>query len=900
MGKFQFSDNNSIDLYLIKDDLLNRLITSKKKIIWIWGESGSGKSVLASLAFTRLKEQEKLWLDIDENDTGIEFFLQRLNEQLVRFTDQTLTQTSTPKDQYQQLVQSIKRPVHIFLDNAQWIDAFLPAFCNWTADLTSNPIKLFVVSQNGLTGDYLSLFNKDEIEEVPPALLHFTFTESITLYKQHGQAIDNELIQIHKEYNGLPIAISSSLLASKDNKLSVTASAFLRAARWEEEAGNTLPALALYVKAKNFDHFAKLFLGNARHWFASGQREKIGDVLKLVSVKEKNQYPWCWVWESLLELPTQPDLARKQAEHAFQLFKKTDDMQGMYLSISHAVLTYLVKLSTFNSIRSLLQELSQFDSDENYQALDSHAKASVSYVIYFCMFVVMPENKAVQKWEERTLSALMSETEIVPRLKMQVLVQKAYLYRGDNYKIHPLETLVAIGNDTPVQPYDIMNYNMAKIQEGWCLGRFDEIKKLYQQSKELTAANNMQANIAHTSLQVVISLLLNHEYDEAKKEIYTLLDAIPREMTALLHHLYALEAWRQSLLKEHTQAMSTAKQCTTISNESGCIAYIGFSYVVETYAYTLAGEFEQARNKLFELEQQPHLELYHIFDFHKAMLNSYLAFEAKEPTAATEQAIKAIEFAAKKNLFYFIWSVPEVVSLNVSLALEANCQLDFCHKIIEMRALPVPAHAKSENSWHWPIRVKTLGGFHTNIEALNKSGKSRRIQLLIMYLAIVYGETGVPLDIVYDTLWPDEDAPSARHKLDNTLYRLRQSLGKHNLAIINNNLRLDTRGIWVDVFYLLNLIKQCKKALQTGSNLKLINSNILKIINLYQGEFLDGVLESSHEIANFRVYICNQVSSVLKTTYRCLDEIENKATLEAIQSHLIFIEKSLEVEEIRV
>jgi hypothetical protein len=134
----------------------------------------------------------------------------------------------------------------------------------------------------------------------------------------------------------------------------------------------------------------------------------------------------------------------------------------------------------------------------------------------------------------------------------------------------------------------------------------------------------MQANIGHTSLQVVIALLLNGELVAAKKEIYQLLDFIPRKMTALLHHLYVLEVWRQSLLKEHALAMNTARQCSEISRESGCIAYIGFAYLVEAYTLALAGEWEQATNKLDELNKQKHLQGYEIFGFHENLLNAYI------------------------------------------------------------------------------------------------------------------------------------------------------------------------------------------------------------------------------------------------------------------------------------
>ncbi len=879
MSRYAFNPSTPLNFYLIKDKLLKQLGTSEKKIVWIWGESGIGKSLFASVFYDDQPDQ-KIWLDMKEDKSNFDELLQKINQHI------------------RQDVRLHSKPLWIFIDDAQKTADLIAEFCTSVIEHCSDQIRLCVISRNAPGKNQLPLIKADQIEELPPALLRFTLNETIAFCEQQGKPINDELIQIHQQYDGLPLAIASNLLAAKDSHALLPEAVFLRSAQWEEAAGNTLSALALYVKAKRLDQFSKLFLCNARHWFASGQREKIGDVLSLITDKEKDAYPWCWVWESLLELPTNPDLARRLAEHAFKLFKQNNDINGMYLSISQAVLTYLVKLSDFNDIRRLLHELSKFDTDVNYTALDNHAKASVSYVIYFCMFLVMPENKRLARWEERTLSVLVSETEIVPRLKMQVLVQKAYLYRGDNYKIHPLETLIEVGNDTPVQPYDIINFNLAKIQENWCLGKFEEIKEIYQESREVTIANNMQANIAHTSLQVVIALLLNNELEEARTEIYQLLDSIPRRMSALLHHLYALEAWRQTLLKEHALAINTARQCTTISHESGCTAYIGFSYIVEAYTFALAGEFEQAYEKLDQLKQQKHYGHYEIFDFHADLLNAYLAFAAGDESLATEYATQALSFATRKHLFYFIWSVPQALSLSVSLSLKAGHQTDFCNKLIETLNLSPPQHARSENCWYWPVTIKTLGGLHTNIEALNKPGKSRRIQLLIIYLAIVYGETGVPLDILYDTLWPDEDPSSARPKLDNALYRLRQVLGKQSLSIVNTHVKLANSGIWVDVIYLQDLIRQCRKALQNGADPEYTQAKILEIIALYRGEFLEGMIAPNHEIASFRVKLFNQVSSLLKSAYHQLENRpEAQHTLDNIRNHLIFIENLVEADQ---
>ena len=204
----------------------------------------------------------------------------------------------------------------------------------------------------------------------------------------------------------------------------------------------------------------------------------------------------------------------------------------------------------------------------------------------------------------------------------------------------------------------------------------------------------------------------------------------------------------------------------------------------------------------------------------------------------------------------------------------------------------------SSDLWCWPVVIKTLGGFQTNIAQLNKPGKSRRIQLQIIYLAITYSDTGVPLDVLYDVLWPDEDIVSARHKLDNAMYRVRQILGKENLNIVNNNVRLDTRNVWVDVIYLLELLKTCKKALQYESNVDDIKYMVEEILHLYRGQYLEGVVDTSDQTVNLGIHISDSVENILKLTISFMKKKDDIKTADLVYSHWVALTRTVGKDDI--
>jgi len=991
MSRYHFSDNNPMDYFLVKSELINRLVVTSRPITWIWGGSGTGKSVLASMLYTKI-HGNKFWLDINDDDADVVRFLRRLINELEKYSSneksQALTssfigQNQTDKlfvDRCGQLLDLIDQPLSIFLDNAQWVHAFLPNLCSLLEKQKKPNVKIFITSHVCPDNNFTSLIISDEIEEVPSSLLLFTLNETLTLFKKHSLDVDENVVQIYQKNRGLPAAITSSLLAFKngssysdildetsvlgalstleidlltelslyssvnrevldylgeectayhclrgmverrlfvdsetlpdgeifhihpilkvtltENQSKLSNKVVVHAAKWEEEAGNIATALRLYVKSGKYDAFTRLFLVHVKQWYATGQNKVIDESLKQVSDIEKNKRPWLWVWESVLRLSVLPDEARSLADHAYKCFKKNADLKGMYVSIAQVILTYLVKLSDFSEIKYWLHELSRFDTDEAFEQIDDASlRSTVCYPVWFCMFMVMPEHESLQKWETRTLCQLVEETDVIPKLKILLLLQKAYLYRGDNYKIHPLESLIHIGNNKPLSPYDLLSYNLVKIHESWCQGNFSEIKSLYSTSISLAQSHGMQALLPHTSLQVAIAFILDGEYDEAKREIYQLLDDIPGQQTALLHHLYSIESWRQSLQNDYAQAVSTANLCNKISNKSGCVAYVGFSLITQAYANVLAGEYEQASKKLIEFDMSTAYEQYQIFYFHQSLLSCFLEFKRNDLVTAIDHATNAIDFSINKNLFYFIWSVPEILALNVSLSLTNDSNREHCYKLIDTLNLLPPDSAKSEKSWYWPVVIKTLGGFQTNIAQLNKPGKSRRIQLQIIYLAITYSDTGVPLDVLYDVLWPDEDGASARHKLDNAMYRVRQILGKDNLKIVNNNVQLDTSNVWVDVSYLLELLKKCKKALQYETDVNEIRSMVEEILHLYRGRYLEGVTDTGNQIINFSVYIDNSVADVLELTNSFMKKKGDNESADFIYSHLTALTRPID------
>jgi DNA-binding SARP family transcriptional activator len=203
--------------------------------------------------------------------------------------------------------------------------------------------------------------------------------------------------------------------------------------------------------------------------------------------------------------------------------------------------------------------------------------------------------------------------------------------------------------------------------------------------------------------------------------------------------------------------------------------------------------------------------------------------------------------------------------------MEQRKNINYCITLINQRKLIPPSGALSDRSWSWSVTINTLGRFETSVDTLTKPGKSKRIQLLILYLSIIYSERGIPIDTLYDIVWPGEDISTARHKLDNALYRLRQSLSRDALIISNSNIKLNTATVWVDVLYLLELVQVANNLLKDGDSKETLTTTLIEITNLYKGDFLKGTTEENHRISNFRIFVETKVMTLMQKCLNYLD-----------------------------
>jgi LuxR family transcriptional regulator, maltose regulon positive regulatory protein len=162
-------------------------------------------------------------------------------------------------------------------------------------------------------------------------------------------------------------------------------------------------------------------------------------------------------------------------------------------------------------------------------------------------------------------------------------------------------------------------------------------------------------------------------------------------------------------------------------------------------------------------------------------------------------------------------------------ALERGVGADYAHKILAAHPNPQdtvpPAHLEA---WPWALKVYTLGPFRLVRHGVPVTfgRKPPRRPLEVLKALIAMGGREVPEARILDSLWPDDEADSARNSFSTALNRLRKIAGRDLIRLEGGKLSLDANRCWVDVWAFENLLARADEG------------TLRQAVGLYQDKFL--------------------------------------------------------------
>lgn len=583
-----------------------------------------------------------------------------------------------------------------------------------------------------------------------------------------------------------------------------------KAAKVLVEAGREDEAIHLALQAEDWDQASELILNRAEAVLAQGHRATL--IEWCGRLPEAVMNGWHFYWLGVAHMPDDA-AAERWLSRAWHAFDEADDLRGLCLTVSRAVLVKTASWRTYEGLSmwtrrafELIERgLPEMPSEEAMLVRIGMVRALNFGDDYY------GNNPAGQALETELLERLTRNPEQDPSglrlLASESLIEHSVSVMRADLFTKAVDSVVDDLNNRDVLPWIL---GMWLVEFGAKSGRYFPYKRRGFPYPSAEAA--LRAAIAigeRESLKGVEFGGLYHlqmqmkfrndfaEFHQVVGRLAEIADSRFSTQVAIVANCYATLHARQGDFAAAYQDCERFMAASETANEP----------MVERWAHYIT------KFQVLLADRKPREAAALLSD-----LLPRLDGGARKRTEICILAAAALESLWEQDLHYghrlkiflqalrdiswpmVLLNVPELLAELLGDALERGIEPKLCRSLIAERRLDVPQRRPA--TWPWPLKVHVLGGFRLELDGdpLHLGAKPPTKALDILRVLAISKDNTCSLEALQDWLWPDLDGDQARAACEQALHRLRKLLGRTDLIVQREGkLRLASDKVWVDL-----------------------------------------------------------------------------------------------------
>ncbi len=641
-----------------------------------------------------------------------------------------------------------------------------------------------------------------------------------------------------------------------------------RAGELLAEAGEVESAVALLLRAGNWEAVALLAMQNARSLLEQGRSATLESWLAALPPELCDHLPWLLYWKGVCKLFILPGESRSLFEAAFGRFQENGDLLGTMLAWSGVVDSLMFEVDDLTLLDPWIHWLDEWSSQEG-EFPSPEIEAKVAATMAWALIWRQPQHRNIAAWMERAMTLTERHPDMSLRLQILICAVNFYCWMGD-YQRYALvvEEARKLESSNAITPaVRIVWKAMTAIIGGGAPDIYDPLQ----------AAEEGLALAGEHGLHVWDLILLSQgAYSSLSKGDLTAAGAFLKLMEPLAVHTgrsnqaqyHGIRGWHALLSRDFAKARVHAEKFKELTRTTGIpIPEIISRHLLAQVMYE-SGDTEGAWRELNETRDMISgigtLFMLHI----SLLLEARFCLEhgrEKEGMDALCQAI-ALGKERRYETLLFRWPAAKLAELYAT-ALEAGFETEYVCGLIRKLSLSLEPPQVTLQQWPWELKIYTLGRFGMVRDGVpvRFSGKVQQKPLEMLKALIALGGRDVAEERLCDELWPDADGDAAHKAFSVNLVRLRRLIG-HDRALIfqDGRLSLDDRCCWVDTVAFERLaaeaeglwngrqVNQSSKSSAIGAIAERASRAATlteKAIALYSGHFLSAESGSSWAIS---------------------------------------------------
>jgi tetratricopeptide (TPR) repeat protein len=610
-----------------------------------------------------------------------------------------------------------------------------------------------------------------------------------------------------------------------------------------EEAGRTEDAAGLLLQAADWGGLTQLILNSAPIFVCEGRSDAVLAWLECLPGETVARVPGLLYWMGVCQLLHSPSRSRDCFRKAFDLYRQANEKVGMFLSWSGGaqVSLYDGEFTPLDQWLSLLDGMQMDDFSFPSQQLEEQVVMS----IFNAMAFRQPQHPDINKWRDRAAPLVRGSSDLDFRLQSAVYLLVFDLWNGEfgraTFLLDQAQVMVRSRKVSPMTEITLLNAQVlhAFYNGAWARGVAVAVDALRMADE--TGVHVWDSQLMGNGTACALSMGDHATADRLLQSMESRLEWFNKRIDFGQYH--GLRGWRDGLRKDYPAALRHLELSVEAFHDIGFLApeVVSLGALVENLR--AVGEAERAEVYLSRAFDIAYGMKSRYLEFICLLHSAQFALDACGEAQAQSLLRRAMSLgAAGGYLSGWFWQPAALLRLCLK-ALESDIEVNYVRGLIRRWSLVPETPPLHIESWPWPLKIRTLGGFEllVNDEPVVLIGKAKK-PLELLKALVSFGAKSVPLERLSDALWPDADGDMAKRSFDTTLHRLRKLLGcEKALQIQSGRLSIDPRHCWIDIRAFERFCAEVEEGLKgkgPGENAGNLPISYERAVALYRGHFL--------------------------------------------------------------
>ena len=638
-----------------------------------------------------------------------------------------------------------------------------------------------------------------------------------------------------------------TLPAPETARLNASAAGLLEAAgRFEEAAPR-------WLAAGRPDEIARMVCAHGQALLAQGRIGVIRNWIEALPEERLAKDPWLCFWCGMAAMFVSPAAGRERFGSALSLFRRRGDWPGAVFSCVAAIESFFVEFGDFSGcdpFLSSLEELLGNPPEEIPLQVELRVVGVLKVIGYRD-----PTLALLDPWIDRARALAVSLPDPADRLTAATGIMFKVLWDDPG----PFRAIIDEGArcaDAPGVP--------APASVAWWLyesnyrvfrGEFDTARRVLERGLAACERHGLRPLESFLHRCMVYAAIAAGDVDLAGAAVDRAEAALFNRSGTDVMHLFHLKSQVALLRGSLSEAVSCMNASLTLAQGAAMPFGEAVVRIAAAGVCVEAGHWDEAEQHLAGADGLARRLGMGILPPVIDLVRAHMALGQGRLDLAEAPLGRAVGEMCRRG--YLVWNLtmrPALASLLAGAALELGIERDFVLETIRARRLPPPPSAG--DSWPWPVRIETLGGFALCLdgERAQIAGKEQNKPIELLKALICRGGGQVPIAGLADALWPDADGDAAEISFKTTLHRLRRLLRCGDALLVHGHrVSIDRARVFVDALAFLRECDEIEAGLGRagGAGRAAAFRAAERLLPRYRGDFLPQDA-SSADVARMR------------------------------------------------